>query len=106
MIGVGGGLLLLLGLWMLLPRRSERSRDQLDREFLRLCQKLEKAGFPRQVGEGPRDYTQRVAGSRPELARQLVEVTRMYETMRYAGETPDARTLARTIHSLRINRSG
>jgi len=33
-------------------------------------------------------------------------VTRMYEAMRYAGETPDARTLARTIRSLRINRSG
>tara|TARA_R100000656_G_scaffold26216_5_gene23124 strand:- start:992 stop:3010 length:2019 start_codon:yes stop_codon:yes gene_type:complete len=104
--GVGGGLLLLLGLWMLLPRRRERPRDLLDREFLRLCQKLEKAGFPRQVGEGPRDYAQRVAESRPELGRELVEVTRMYETMRYAGETPDARTLARIILSLRINRSG
>ncbi len=106
MAGVGGGLLILLGLWMLLPRRYGGSCDPLDREFIRLCRKLEKAGFPRRIGEGPGDYAQRVAELKPEVARELIDVIRMYENMRYAGETPSVRTLARAIRYLRINRSG
>ncbi len=44
--GVGGGLLLLLGFWVLLPRRRERSRDLLDRSFSDYAKNSKKPVFP------------------------------------------------------------
>ncbi|MEH6467962.1 MAG: transglutaminase domain-containing protein, partial [Porticoccus sp.] len=84
----GGGLLGLLALWQLRHRFSSK-HDELDRVFLRLCQKLEKAGVPRTAGEGPRDYAQRVAEDRPDLARQVKAINSVYEHMRYGNESQE-----------------
>ncbi len=81
----GGGLLGLLALWQLRHRFSSK-HDELDRVFLRLCQTLEKAGIPRETGEGPRAYAQRVAEQRPDLARQVKGINAVYEHMRYGSE--------------------
>jgi protein-glutamine gamma-glutamyltransferase len=81
----GGGLLGLLALWQLRHRFSSK-HDELDRVFLRLCQTLEKAGIPRETGEGPRNYAQRVAKQRPDLARQVKGINAVYEHMRYGSE--------------------
>lgn len=79
---VGGGFLALIALWQL---RSffRHSHDDLDSVFLLFCRKLEKSGFERQVGEGPRDYATRVAESRPDLARQVSAISSTYEYLRY-----------------------
>jgi transglutaminase-like putative cysteine protease/Flp pilus assembly protein protease CpaA len=84
----GGGLLGLLALWQLRQRFSSK-HDELDRVFLHLCQTLEKAGIPRETGEGPRAYAQRVAEQRPELARQVKAINSVYEHMRYGSESQE-----------------
>lgn len=82
----GSVILGLLALWQLRYRLSAK-HDELDRMFLKLCKKLEKAGMPRSAGEGPRDYAQRVAEQRPDLARQVKAISTVYEHMRYGNES-------------------
>ncbi len=82
----GGVILGLLALWQLRHGLSAK-HDELDRMFLHLCKKLEKAGIPRNAGEGPRDYAQRVAEQRPDLARQVKAINTVYEHMRYGNES-------------------
>ncbi|MBQ0713041.1 MAG: DUF3488 domain-containing transglutaminase family protein [Porticoccus sp.] len=98
---VGGGMLGLLALWQLRHRFSSK-HDELDRVFLSLCEKLEKAGIPRTAGEGPRDYAQRVAEQRPDLARQVKAINSVYEHMRYGGESQERlKVLRRAIRKLK-----
>ena len=97
----GGGLLVLQALWQLRHRFSSKY-DELDRVFLHLCQKLEKAGIPRTAGEGPRDYAQRVAEQRPDLARQVSAINSVYEHMRYGNESQDRlKVLKRAVKQLK-----
>lgn len=87
---VGGGVLTVIALWHLrtlwYSKLWHSEYDELDRIFLKLCKKLEKAGIPRYPGEGPRDYANRVAEQRPELARIVKGINSVYEHMRYGNE--------------------
>lgn len=85
---LGGGFLGTITLWHLRTLFSSE-HDELDREFLRLCKKLEKAGILRNPGEGPRDYANRVAEQRPDLAREVKAINSVYEHMRYGSESQD-----------------
>jgi len=57
------------------------------------------AGLGRAPHEGPLDYLQRVADKRPELAKDLEEITRRYVAARYgAGASRDEiRALSRLV---------
>ena len=98
---IGGGLLGVIALWHL--RHIFRSEhDELDRAFLRLCKKLEKACIPRNPGEGPRDYAKRVAESKPEWGREVKAINSAYEHMRYGGESQERlKVLKRAIRKLK-----
>ena len=90
LLTVGGGVLAVIALWHLrtlwYSKLWHSEYDELDRLYLKLCTKLEKAGVPRQQGEGPRDYANRVAEQRPELARIVKGINSVYEHMRYGNE--------------------
>lgn len=90
LLAVGGGVLAAIALWHLrtlwYSKLWHSEHDELDRIYLKLCKKLEKAGVPRNSGEGSRDYANRVAEQRPELARIVKGINSVYEHMRYGSE--------------------
>ncbi|MEZ5483399.1 MAG: DUF3488 and transglutaminase-like domain-containing protein [Porticoccaceae bacterium] len=82
---VGGAIIGALS-WLYLRQSVASRHDELDQLFLRVCRQLEKAGYPRKTGEGPQAYAERVAASRPDIARQVTAINRRYQRMRYGGE--------------------
>ena len=99
----GGGIVLLIGLWKLIPDRPRRI-DPLDRQFQALCRKLARLGFTRQPGEGPRSFAERIGLEQPELAEQVMAISRAYEAMRYGGQEPRPEELARAVKQLPVLR--
>ncbi|WP_461481081.1 transglutaminase TgpA family protein [Porticoccus sp.] len=95
----GGGLVLLIGLWKLMPDRP-RAINGLDRQFLALCRKLEKLDCARRTGEGPRAFAARISALQPQLAEQVKAISQAYEAMRYGGEEPRPEKLARAVKQL------
>jgi transglutaminase-like putative cysteine protease len=83
---LAGGIALLPVFITLYLGREKNTRDQLDRLFLQYCLRLEKIGLPRQSGEGPRDYAQRISLQAPNLGGQVESLTRLYESARYAEQ--------------------
>ncbi len=81
---LGGLALMLSGIafWMLW-RTSRRASDPVVAVYENFCAKLAHRGILRAPGEGPLDYADRASHSRPELARQIRLITRLYVTLRY-----------------------
>ena len=89
------GVLVIAGvlLWLLRGSLKARTRSPLQRQFQRLCRKLEKAGWPRQPGEGPKAYRLRLQaanlgtvlsnGNNALMALQLYELICYGEQERY-----------------------
>jgi transglutaminase-like putative cysteine protease len=69
----------------------------------RFCAKMAAAGLGRAPHEGPLDYLRRVADKRPELAKDLEEITRRYVAARYgAGASRDEiRALSKLVSDFR-----
>jgi transglutaminase-like putative cysteine protease len=65
--------------WRFRPRR----REPVVQIYETLCRKLARRGLARAMHEGPSDYLQRVAGTRPELAAALEEMRALYVSLRY-----------------------
>ncbi|MEZ5528639.1 MAG: DUF3488 and transglutaminase-like domain-containing protein [Porticoccaceae bacterium] len=101
LLSAGGGLLLLVGLWNLWPA-GKTDIDQLDRQFLALCRKLEKRGVRRHPGEGARAFAERSSALCPELAEQITAFSLAYEQMRYGELEPRPQLLAGALKKLRI----
>lgn len=61
--------------------------DRHDQALERLSQRLHnKSGLGRQPGETVKNYSDRVAEIRPDLALYMLEIAYCYEQMRYAGD--------------------
>jgi protein-glutamine gamma-glutamyltransferase len=98
---IGGSFLSVFALWQL-RHIFKSEHDELDRVFLGLCKKLEKAGIPRNPGEGPRDYALRVAELKPEWGREVKAINSAYEHMRYGSESQGRlKVLKRAIKRLK-----
>lgn len=92
-----GALLLVFTAWML--RRLASTSDPVLAAWRRFCRKLERAGLPRHPGEGPRDYCERVKGSRPALAEAVERITGLYIGLRYGTleDREEVRRLQRLV---------
>ncbi len=99
LLGTGGGLVLLIGLWKLIPDRP-KPLDPLDRQFQALCRKLERGGCARLSGEGPRAFAERIGLEQPELAEQVMAISRAYEGMRYGEQASQPELLAKAVKRL------
>jgi len=71
---------------LLITRRQRGRRDPLVVCYKRLCNKLATAGLPRRPGEGPLDYSRRIARSRPDLTTQTDKLFDGYIRLRYGAE--------------------
>lgn len=90
---LGSAMLGLVGLVMLRQFAPARSNDAALRAWQNLQRRLGRAGLPALPGEGPRDYVQRLAAQRPDLAPALERIAALYLAQRYLAE-PDTRRTA------------
>ena len=79
-------IIIVLSAVMLRQLRS-RVRDPVKIAYLRFCEKLQRAGLPREPAEGPVDYSRRLAGVRPDLGAAVAAITRLYVSLRYGNES-------------------
>jgi transglutaminase-like putative cysteine protease len=101
-VAIAGGLLAVVGLWVVLQRPARR--DPVVAAYDRLCRKLARAGVARAPHEGPRDFIDRAAKVLPDVAAQLRSVGRLYEHLRYGRRAPREaiRQLQRTVRALHV----
>lgn len=108
LLGCASVVIALLALLLLKPWRFER--DPYLRLFQRFERRLARRGVVRQEGEGARDFARRAAYELPEQAAAISEFVRLYEQVRYAGESVDRRAmqaaLARLGHGLSWRQRG
>lgn len=67
--------------------------DKATRLYLSISDNLRQHGLARERGEGPRDYAQRVALARPDLAVSMRELTELYMQLNY--HDPEQEAMAR-----------
>ncbi len=70
----------------LLRRRETRPQRPLDREYLKVCERLGNLGYPRQAGESAADYAARISRQCPDWAESFNRLTRLYTELAY--QTP------------------
>lgn len=75
-------------------RYRPRPVDPAAQVYLQLCRRLAEQGLPRRPYEGPVDYLQRAAATKPQFAAALNEVRALYVALRY-GPEPTADELSR-----------
>ena len=93
---LGAGLaasFVLLSAWLAWEFRPPAT-DAATRSYRRFTARLARRGIERPGHETPRDYLQRVARLRPDLARQATGITELYLRLRYAP-APDPADLDR-----------
>ncbi len=88
--------------------RRPRHRDPVLRLYLQFCARLEKAGFVREANEGPEDFAQRVIAQRPDLAKAVNQISKLYIRMRYTRHTRESNLLQlrRLVTAFRPGLSG
>ena len=67
----------------LLIRIKRSGHDRVQALYLRFCRKMEKKGVARIASEGPLDYANRIAASRPDLASGIFPIIMLYVALRY-----------------------
>ena len=67
----------------LLRRREIRPQRPLDREYLKVCERLANLGYPRQAGESAADYAARISRECPDWAESFNRLTGLYTELAY-----------------------
>ncbi|MCB1825852.1 MAG: DUF3488 domain-containing transglutaminase family protein [Candidatus Competibacteraceae bacterium] len=95
----GFGLLVIGWRW-----RQRGTHDPVARAWQRFCARLARRGLARGPHEGPLDFTERVATSRPELASSVREIGQLYAHLRYGpiGASSDLRLLRHLVRRFRV----
>jgi len=97
-VGVGIALALTVGLLLRAPRGP---RDPLRLAYARFLTRLAKVGASKPVHEGPLAFAERAAALLPEIADEILALSRRYARRRYAPVQPDARADAALCDELR-----
>ncbi|MDZ4202601.1 MAG: DUF3488 and transglutaminase-like domain-containing protein [Gallionella sp.] len=93
---VAGSLIALFAALMLRHLLVQKP-DPVQAAWLRLCRKLSRAGLPRAAHEGPRDYAERIAAARPDLAGKFGDLAERYSALRY-GKATGEQTQREFVH--------
>jgi len=103
LLGSWGAVLLLVAA-SLLRRRDTRSIGPVDRIYLAFCERLARSGCPRQPGETPGQYAERLALEFPALAPAVRDITDRYNELAYVGVDPGAAGALRAQFRARVRR--
>jgi transglutaminase-like putative cysteine protease len=78
---------LLLGIagWLLIEKSGPS--DPVLRAYRVFCVRVARLGVRRQPSEGPRDFSRRIIGERPELERQVNRIIELFVQLRYGSPT-------------------
>ena len=91
--------------WLyLLWERRQPGAAPVVRDYARFCARLARIGFRRHAHEGPLDYGMRVARVRPDLERQVLDITDRYIELRYLDEG-DRRHFSKLVRGFKPARS-
>lgn len=96
-----GFIIMLFALYMLRGMFMKKA-DKTQAAWLKVCKKLERAGLPRSLHEGPLDYAMRVAVSRPDLSFRIREIADLYIQLRYADSKEGQGRLDRLASAFRV----
>jgi transglutaminase-like putative cysteine protease len=88
------GVLLITLLYALLSWRPKKSTDPAQAAYLRFCRKLARAGLARAPYEGARAFAGRAARKRADLADSILDITDLYEDLRYGRAASDRKKFA------------
>ncbi len=97
-VGVGIALALTVGLLLRAPRGP---RDPLRLAYARFLKRLARVGASKPAHEGPLAFAERAAALLPEIADEILALSRRYARRRYAPVHPDARDDAALCDDLR-----
>jgi hypothetical protein len=78
------GVLALIGVLLVMQGRVKH--PQAVRLYRLFCHRMASIGLPRAPSEGPLDYSFRTCRQRPDLAPQIVAITRLYIGLRYGAQ--------------------
>jgi len=79
-----GGVMLVLAVYILLER-GRKKLDPIDRIYLRFGEKFANKGVGRHSGEGVWSYCDRVSLLFPGSAKDIRDITQLYDDIRYGG---------------------
>jgi protein-glutamine gamma-glutamyltransferase len=96
MVAVTSAVVAAIALVTLYRLRSSEA-DPVQRIYLAFVRKLARRGLTRAAGEGPLDFSRRVAGSDPALAPAVERITRLYLALRYGAGAPQSVTQLRAM---------
>ncbi len=104
-----GAVLLLVAASLLRQPRTHRL-SALDREYLKLCDRLARGGIARRPGETPAQFAERVAAEQPQWAEPLDGLTEAYCHMAYApavagADDPSLADFRRKVRRFRLRRT-
>jgi transglutaminase-like putative cysteine protease len=85
---------LLIGIagWLLIRRPTPS--DPVLRAYQGFCARVAHSGLRRRPDEGPLDFSRRIVAVRPELERQVDQITELFVRLRYGPPTDSSRCLA------------
>jgi len=78
------GVLALIGLRLVMQGRVKQ--PPVVRLYRLFCRRMADVGLPRAPSEGPLDYSSRTCRQRPDLAPQIIAITRLYIGLRYGAQ--------------------
>ena len=95
-----GIITLLLAVLMLRKLHAARP-DPVTAAYARFCRKLARRGVARHPSEGPDAFCKRASAARPELARPIDVISKLYIRLRYGNDVQiaDALQLRREVES-------
>lgn len=86
---------MVLGLYLLMhtvgnQQRMRRMLDPLAQGYQRFCRQLGRWGVTRQAHEGPLHFARRAAEQFPTQAREILEISHLYASLRFGGQPQEA----------------
>lgn len=91
----------LLACGILLSRRK-KPQDIAKRHYDAFCRKLSRHGIAIALQEGPENFAQRASAIRPDLAKDIQSITKLYIAARYGSQMGLARDLGRQVRRFRV----
>ncbi|UTW45606.1 DUF3488 domain-containing transglutaminase family protein [bacterium SCSIO 12696] len=104
LFATGGLVMLMTLLWLLRGSLKARRQPALQRQFVKLCRRLAKAGWPRASAEGPRDYRLRLEASefkQRTKSQNALLALKLYEKVCYGDQPQHAEAFYREAKQFR-----
>jgi transglutaminase-like putative cysteine protease len=90
-----------------IKEKRQSACDQIAGVYEKFCKKMARAGVMRPSWMGPGEFAEFACRKRPDLCRQIIEITNLYISLRFAGTssgTDHKKQLAGLVHAFKPKR--